>query len=138
MKRLVPIWMVVLVAAIGIACSGGGGESGSIAGVVTDLVDRPLAGMRVGIVSGTATFPEIAPETDDGGSYQINSVPPGTFQVAIHDRNGQRVGLESVVVNSGETATLDFSLAGEAAEQQARLPQLPSCASATLDKCTTG
>ncbi len=94
-----------------------GGGPGGIAGIVTDLDGAPVAGMRVGIVSGTAAFPEIAPETDQGGSYQINSVPPGTFQVGVHDRDGQRIGLESVVVKSGETASRDFSVSAGAAAQ---------------------
>ena len=104
------------------------GESrlGGIAGIVTDLDGGPVEGMRVGIVSGTAAFPEIGPETDEAGSYQINSVPPGTFQVGVHDRDGQRVGLESVVVKSGETATLNFSVSTDVAgEKQAPLPPLP-------------
>ena len=66
---------------------------GGIEGIVTDLEGRPVAGLRVGIVDGTAAFPEIAPETDEEGHYQIGGVAPGTFQVAVHDRDGQRVGL---------------------------------------------
>ena len=95
----------------------GGGAPGSIAGIVTDLEGAPVAGMRVSIVSGTAAFPEIAPETDGGGSYRINSVPPGTFEVGVHDRDGQRVGFESVVVKSGETASRDFSVSVGTAAQ---------------------
>ncbi len=76
-----------------------------------------MAGMRVRVVSGTAAFPETAPERDAQGYYQIGGVAPGTFQVAVHDRDGQRVGLESVVVKSGETATLNFSISTGAAAQ---------------------
>jgi hypothetical protein len=81
--------------------------------------------MRVGIVSGTEPFPEIGPETDEDGHYQIGGVPPGTFQVAVHDRQGERIGLKSVVVRSGERATLNFSLSGAGAEGEAALPSLP-------------
>ncbi|MCH8186337.1 MAG: carboxypeptidase regulatory-like domain-containing protein [Chloroflexi bacterium] len=126
-KRRALVWTVVATVALitAVACGQssdestpgavGGGGPGGIAGIVTDLDGAPVAGMRVGIVSGTAAFPEIAPETDEGGSYQINSVPPGTFQVGVHDRDGQRIGLESVVVKSGETASRDFSVSVGAA-----------------------
>ncbi len=90
--------------------------SGIIQGRVTDSEGNSLAGMRVGIVSGTAAFPEIGSETNNEGEYALNSVPPGTFEVGVHDRQGTRVALESVVVRSAETSTLDFSIStsGEA------------------------
>ena len=64
----------------------------------------------MGIVSGTAGFPEIVAETDDEGHYQISSVPPGTFQVTVHDRDGEKIGQERIAVNSGATATPNFSI----------------------------
>jgi hypothetical protein len=66
--------------------------------------------MRVGIVSGTAPFPEIAVVTDANGAYTIGGVPLGTFQVAVFDLQGQNVGQESVVVTGGVTATLNFTV----------------------------
>ncbi len=83
-------------------------ETGGIEGTVTDHDGNPLVGMRVGIVSGTTFFPEIAVETNEEGYYQIGSVPPGTFEVAVHDIQGNRIGLGSIAVKSGETSTLDF------------------------------
>ncbi len=83
-------------------------QAGGIEGTVTDYDGTPLAGMRVGIVSGTTFFPEIAAETNEEGYYQIGSVPPGTFEVAVHDIQGNRIGLESVTVRGGETSTLNF------------------------------
>ena len=104
-----------------------GDESpGGIQGVVTDPAGVPVPGMRVGIVSGTAAFPEIGPETDETGYYQIGGIAPGTFQVAVHDREGRRIGLESVVVTSGETATLNFIVSvAEVTEDRLPLPPLP-------------
>jgi hypothetical protein len=101
-------------------------RSGGIEGTVTGADGGPAAGMRVTIVGGTAAFPEIAPETDEEGQYRIGTVPPGTFQVAVHDRQGQRVGLESIVVQSGQTATLGFSISGDPTiEAQPPLPPRP-------------
>ena len=111
-----------------VACSGGSADAtptrvsdngvGAIEGTVTGLDGEPVAGMRIAIVSGTTSFPEIAPETDQEGHYQIGGVSPGTFEVAVHDRDGQRVGLGSVTVTSGETATLDFSISAAAGGEQ--------------------
>ena len=88
---------------------------GAIEGIVAEPDGKPLAGMRVSIESGTAPFPEIAPETDAQGHYRLGSVPPGVFDVAVHDRDGNRVGLKSVEVRSAETSTLDFSISAQSA-----------------------
>ena len=88
---------------------------GAIEGIVAEPDGKPLAGMRVSIASGTAPFPGIAPETDAQGRYRLGSVPPGVFDVAVHDRDGNRVGLKSVEVRSAETSTLDFSISAQSA-----------------------
>lgn len=87
--------------------------TGGIEGAVTDTDGKPVVGMRVLIVSGTTGFPEIAAETNEDGYYQIGSVPPGTFAVAVHDRKGNRIGLESVVVRSGDISSLNFVIPAE-------------------------
>ena len=115
------ITAAVAVASLGAVACGSGSDGatatpvsderpGSIEGAVTGPDGEPVGGLRVSIVSGTAPFPEIAPETDDAGLYQIPGVPPGTFQVAVHDNQGERVGVESIDVMSGETFTLNFSI----------------------------
>lgn len=104
---------LVLVAA---ACGEGAGPTatpalgGSIEGVVKDADGKPMLGMRLGIVSGTAPFPEIAPVTNEDGVYRFPAVPPGAFSVAVHDEQGNRVALQSVEVKSGEASKLDFIL----------------------------
>ena len=83
---------------------------GGIEGTVTDQKGKPLPGMVVCIVSGTTGFPEIAVLTNEEGYYQIGSVPSGTFEVGVHDRRGNRIGLESVTVRGGEDSTLNFAI----------------------------
>lgn len=85
--------------------------SGAIEGVVTDADGRPVLGMRLAIVDGTAPFPEIAPVTDGNGVYRFPAIPPGTFSVAVHDEQGNRIALQSVEVRNGEASKLDFILA---------------------------
>ena len=91
---------------------------GGIEGTVTDIDEGPVAGVRVAIASGTAAFPEIAPETDENGHYGFQGVAAGTFHVSIHGKDGKSVRLESVVVESGKTATLDFSVSFKAASHK--------------------
>jgi len=83
---------------------------GSIEGVVKDADGKPVQGMRLGITNGTATFPEIAPVTNEDGVYRFPAIPPGAFAVAVHDEQGNRIALQSVEVRSGETSKLDFIL----------------------------
>ena len=84
--------------------------SGIIEGVVKDSDGSPVPGMRLGIVNGTAPFPEVAPVTNEDGVYQFPAILPGTFSVAVHDGQGNRIALQSVEVRSGEASKLDFIL----------------------------
>ena len=85
--------------------------AGSIEGVVKDSDGQPMLGIRLGIVSGTAPFPEIAPVTNGDGFYRFPTIPQGTFSVAVHDGQGNRIALQSVEVRHGEVSELDFILA---------------------------
>ena len=113
------IWLIPpigLAPVLMVACGTNGTPSpsgprlGTIQGTVTDESGGPGLGIRVLIVSGTAPFPEIAPVTDAKGFYRIGGVSAGTFDVAFHDRNGDRIGLDSVTVKGGETSTLDLQI----------------------------
>ena len=84
--------------------------SGIIEGTVKDADGRPVSGMRLGIVAGTAPFPEIAPITNEDGVYRFPAIPPGTFSVAVHDARGNRIALQSVEVTSGKVRELNFIL----------------------------
>jgi hypothetical protein len=85
-------------------------SGGSIEGVVEGADGRPVPGMRMVIISGTAPFPELAPETNENGGYQFPGLSPGTFEIAVHDRQGNRLVLKKAEVRSGEASRLDFVL----------------------------
>ncbi len=85
-------------------------SDGTIEGVVRDADGEPIARMRLGIVNGTAPFPEIGPVTNEEGTYHFPAIPPGTFDVAVHDEQGNRIAVQSVEVRSGETSKLNFML----------------------------
>ena len=84
--------------------------SGTIEGIVEYADVGPVLGMRLTVVDGTAPFPEISPATNEDGVYRFTAIPPGTFSVAVHDAQGNRVALESVEVKSGEASILNFIL----------------------------
>lgn len=99
-----------------------GEEAGAIEGTVIDVDGNPVAGMRVSIVSGTVGFPEMAAITSEDGYYKLGSISAGTFEVAVHDEEGGRVGLESIMVHDGETSTLDFTIPAQAVGEEEDLP----------------
>ena len=113
-RGLAAVLAIMILVAVG--CGSDGKPSpaaprlGAIEGTVTDERGGPALGVRVVIVNGTADFPEIAPVTDEQGFYRIGGVTPGTFEVAFHDRNGNRIGLDSITVIGGETSTLDLQI----------------------------
>jgi hypothetical protein len=138
MRRLGILIAISTVLLAALACAGGGAaaptpsadttptpaaeaRSGGIEGTVTGPEGGPVSGMRVAIVRGTASYPEIAPETDDEGHYNLSGITPGTYDVAAYDSDGETAALESVVVQSGETATLDLTVP----VVDALLPKLP-------------
>ena len=82
--------------------------SGSITGRVTDAAGQSVEGARVAIVSGTAAFPEIAAITGPDGSYQLGSLSAGTYEVAAHNDDGDRIGQGSATVAASGAATLDI------------------------------
>lgn len=116
MTMLSAFLAVVLPLALLMGCGAQQGETGSVEGTVTNADGKPLIGMMVWIVSGTTGFPEIAAETNEEGYYQIGSVPSGTFEVGVHDREGNRIGLESVVVRSEGISTLNLVIPKEKPE----------------------
>jgi hypothetical protein len=53
----------------------------SIDGLVTDTQNRPLEGVVVVIVKGSAAYPEIAAVTNEKGAFSLGSLEKGTYTV---------------------------------------------------------
>jgi hypothetical protein len=80
MRRLLLIAFMGCAASIGQTVNGPAVSGGSIQGTVTDAsTNRPIAGAIIRAIS--AELPSVIPSTPTAvdGSYQINSVPAGTF-----------------------------------------------------------
>jgi TonB-dependent SusC/RagA subfamily outer membrane receptor len=80
-------------------------QSGVVAGTVVDQASRaPLPDARVSI-AGTA----VAVQTNARGEFRLANVRPGRVQVTVF-RIGFRSGSDTVTVNAGATASLNFRL----------------------------
>ena len=79
---------------------------GTISGTVTDAVTGdPLPGATVSIV-GT----QIGSTTDFNGQYELNNVAAGTYTLRARFVGFVPLDRESIVVNNGQTTTVDFGL----------------------------
>ncbi len=85
------------------------GNTGEIAGRVTDRAGTPISEVTVVIASGTAPVPDIAALTNDQGKYQLSGIPAGTFKVAVH-KEGYAPQERIVTVREGEVSIIDFIL----------------------------
>jgi hypothetical protein len=85
----------------------------AVEGFVLDDGGSPLPELSVFIVKGTAGFPEIAAITGEEGYYNIGSIPPGVFTLAVHDDTGKKIVEDAVFVRGGKTSRLDFVVDGE-------------------------
>ena len=78
----------------------------------------------------TTGFPEIAAEANETGEYQIGSVSSGTFEVGVHDANGNRIALETASVRGGEITILNFVIPTQTSAEgvlQGKVAIVPLC-----------
>ena len=102
------VWCLVtalLLIGVAVGCA----ESrGSIAGIVYDEDGAPAGELLVRAVR--PEYPGVLLRTEDDGSYRVNSVPTGEWNLEFYDQHGWQVGLELVTVEPNETVTLDFTI----------------------------
>jgi subtilisin family serine protease len=82
------------------------GESGGIAGTVSDDAGTPVTGAAV-TLSGDAG--QRSTRTGPDGSYAVADIPVGTYQATV-TAFGFEPGQVSIVVTAGQTTTTDISL----------------------------
>jgi|GEM_PF-1760439 len=64
----------------------------SIQGIVTNQQGKPIAGVAVAIVEGTASWPEIAAVTNEKGEFSLGNLANGSYTVqAMFAGNTERV-----------------------------------------------
>lgn len=88
--------------------------AGKISGAVKDAATgAPLIGCNV-TIEGTMLGAAVGVD----GAYFILNVPPGKYDLHASMVGYERMTVRDVIVNSGRTTTLDFSLAVQAVEQK--------------------
>lgn len=85
---------------------------GGVEGTVSDELGRAAANLVVSIINGSVGYPEIAVITNDNGFYRIGSIPPGVFNIGVHNENGERIGEKTAFIRGGETVTLNITVSG--------------------------
>ncbi len=79
---------------------------GTVSGTVTLIgSDQPVHGAVVLIVG-----PGLVGQTDEGGTFRVENVPPGSYEV-LAQREHLTAGRQRIEVRAGETATVSFALA---------------------------
>jgi outer membrane receptor protein involved in Fe transport len=88
--------------------------AGKVSGVVKDQdTGEALVGANVVIIGTT-----MGAATDVDGSYFMINVPPGKYEIEASILGYQKIRQRDVIVNSGKTTTVNFTLKGSALIQQ--------------------
>src|ERR1700682_1753877 len=107
--KLLCVICICLVVATGIACAQGVGASGSIAGTVTDPSGAVLTNATV-TATDVAKGIKHSANSDNNGHFEILGLAPATYNVSVTNAGFQTLIQKSVVVNVGQTVSLDFQL----------------------------
>src|ERR1700730_18776452 len=84
--------------------------TGIISGKVVDPNGAAVTGATVKITE-KATNREITLQTNQDGFYEARSLPPGSYTVRVQQTGFSAASVEDVVVQTGQVATTDVTLA---------------------------
>ena len=84
-------------------------DTGSLQGVVKDASGAVLQGVQV-LATNIATGARRSSTTNDRGEYLFLNLPPSRYQILAQHEGFADQKQESVTVNVGATATVDFSM----------------------------
>ncbi len=98
-----------------------GEQNGRIAGVITDkLSQAPLPGARVTVKSSNLIGGPRAVSTGEDGSYELNALPPGTYEVELAFE-GAKPLRRRIAVRQGETFPLNIEWSVELATEDKKV-----------------
>ncbi|HEY4698950.1 MAG TPA: carboxypeptidase-like regulatory domain-containing protein [Nitrososphaerales archaeon] len=83
--------------------------SGSIVGRVVDRNGYPISGVIITILNGTAAYPKVLVVSNEEGAFEFQTIPLGSFTVAIQDEKGVVVDQISVLVTSEKPTTTELT-----------------------------
>ncbi|NQV37134.1 MAG: TonB-dependent receptor [Candidatus Marinimicrobia bacterium] len=97
------------------------GESGKIAGRISDESNSPLIGVNV-IIDGTS----LGAATDSNGDYFIINIKPGIYSVRISMIGYQKLEIKDVLVRSDLTSRINASLTQTVIESEEAIEVIAS------------
>ena len=109
-------------------------STGGIQGSVTDPSGKPVAGAQID-VTNTDTIATTSTHSNKLGSFKINSLPPGNYNVEIVAKRLQRQLHENIKVDASHLTQLDMKLVVSTPNRQLPVvasPAPPSAASVPL------
>jgi hypothetical protein len=107
-----------------VASGQGVGTSGSISGTVTDPQGGVLPKASVVAVE-MAQGSQYSATTDETGQYRLTSLLPGTYKVTVKIDRFETQAMTGVVVNVGETVSLDVHLKLATTAQTVEVSAIP-------------
>lgn len=81
---------------------------GNITGRVFDQNGEPIANMP--IMAESVSYGGVILKSDEDGSYRLNNMLCGLWDVKFYNSAGVIIGIEAAKVISGETCTVDFRI----------------------------
>src|SRR5580765_506919 len=136
MLRQFTRWISVLVVVAGVGAGAYAQvNTASLTGLVTDSTGAAAVGAKV-TARSVATNLEFIATTDSGGYYTFPTLPLGNFTVSIEMQGFKRSVHENVVLEVGQRARLDFTLAVGQVTETATITAAPAIL--TTQEATTG
>jgi len=123
-RFLVVCLTVCLLMGCGIAVAQGVGASGDIQGTVTDPTGAVLANVAITVTDAEKGIRRTA-LTDDRGQYRLPGLGPAVYQVSAQLAGFNNELHKGIVVNVGETSTVDFHLKVSATSEQVEVTGEP-------------
>ena len=82
---------------------------GVIIGRVIAEKQIPISDVKVGIIKGTASYPDLIALTDENGEYDLEYISTGTFTVSAN-KEEYTTQTKTIKVRADEEVRLDFVL----------------------------
>lgn len=109
MRRTHSLWFVPLALLAPLSASAVGEQDGRLYGVVTDKASSaPLPGARISVSGKSLIGGPRRVLTDEDGSYQVVSLPPGSYDVEL-SYEGAKPLRRRVVIRQGESFPLSIA-----------------------------
>lgn len=121
--HLLKIFLATLLLA-GLACAQGVGASGDIRGTVTDPSGAVVTGANV-TATDIAKGIKHTVATDANGQYRLTNLQPATYSLSVSKSGFQSELAKNVVVNVGQTSTVDFPMKVSQVSEQVEVTAEP-------------